>query len=296
MLPRCPKTKRRCNATGLCVRAVTEKNAAPYVGADKRRGAAFRCKRGSRQCANRVCYRNEAFERGAEANAATVRNRAVRRFVEVRRTAALKNAAIVLLGMSHERLSDRVRIVELLKQYRYVVGVSVMRVPADPAAYRELQPYAASGRYQQVEQNFKSLKVSTARKPNTLLELLRDLRERVAEIDVCLDYFFLQHPYYNENYGTNWFVEQGREGKLRKLLDHATSVFLPVDGHGVVQEMVDGYNALPTRTMRVDPVPTTPLHSSDRRIEHIPEKPSADQNVARYLNVTQPFLRITSIK
>jgi hypothetical protein len=117
---------------------------------------------------------------------------------------------------------------------------------------------------------------------------------RVSNKIVCLDYFFLQHPYYEERYGMNWLVNKKQEGKVRELLDHgATEVFLPVDKGGLMQRMRDEYAAFPNKTLTVRAEHSSPLFRSDEPID-VPDRPSAQQNVKLYLDPKGPFLRITN--
>jgi hypothetical protein len=204
------------------------------------------------------------------------------------------NAVIVLLGMSHERISDRVRLANLLQTFRYVVGVSNIAVPHDVAEYRELAPYVPNGRYTQFSMDFKHLRESTARTPNELFDYLEE-KDDVPERIVCLDYFFLQHPYYRERYGDNWLLKSvGRhgprtEGKARMLLDYATDVYIGIDHPGrnpsEVRQMMADYAAYRgTKTMRLEPVDTSPLYELDDEIDVPGPSGGAENQVLRYLS------------
>jgi hypothetical protein len=199
----------------------------------------------------------------------------------------------VALAMSHERAADRTRLVELLKHYQYVLGVSEIVPPKTDAGYKELAPYVSHGRYRQIKFDFKNFRASTHKSPNTLFEAMGSFR--VPEKIVCLDYFFLQHPYYELRYGMNWLLSNKKqEGKVRELLDHgATEVFLPVDKGGLMQRMRDEYAAFPDKTLTLRVEHSSPLFRSDDQID-IPDRPSAQQNVRLYLDPKAPFLRITN--
>jgi hypothetical protein len=249
---------------------------------------------------NRVCYKTALFSRSAEDNAAGT----LGRWAKKRKQRGLVNAVIVCLAMSHERISDRVRLVNLLQTFKYVVGVSNIRVPVDPSDYEELEPYVLSGRYTQFSMDFKNFRESSARQRNELFDYLEE-KQDVPERIVCLDYFFLQHPYYRERYGMNWLLRdrptgRGRkeEGKARQLLDYATDVYLGVDdpspNGSLMQEMIQEYvDYTGPKTMRYDAVLSSPLYELDKEIDIPGPSHGAENQVTRYLDEERPFLHIT---
>ena len=312
---------RRCKATQQC--NTPRKPNDPLPGQK-----VFRCPKlrgvSRRQCPNRVCYPSALFNaphgpvadtpalraRRATAVAAKVtRNRAKRappkrKKKEPAPPPALppappppsvkgRDTLFVALAMSHERAGDRTRLMELLKHYQYVLGVSEIAPPNTDAGYKELAPYVSHGRYRQIKFDFKNFRASTYKSPNTLFEAMGSFRVPIKI--VCLDYFFLQHPYYEERYGMNWLLSNKKqEGKVRELLDHgATEVFLPVDKGGLMQQMRDEYAAFPAKTLTVR-AEISPLFRSDDQIDNIPDRPSAKQSAHLYLDPKGPFLRITN--
>ena len=301
MAPRCRNGTRRCKATGACVEP-RPPNPPGYTGtgANRRLKQRFTCKHGKRQCQNRVCYATTAHAAGTEANAHTT----LTNFLKNRRRPLL-NAVIVCLAMSHERISDRVRLVNLLQTFRYVVGVSNIAVPANNAEYQELAPYVPSGRYTQFQMDFLAFRQVTAHSRNPLFDYLH-AKQHVPERIVCLDYFFLQVPYYRLRLGMNWLLRDDRngsgalikrEGKARQLLDFATDVYLGVDHQppnpSLMREMLREYTAFRgTKTMRCTPVRTTPLYELDQEIDIPGPSGGADNQVARYLDENMPFLHI----
>ena len=224
---------------------------------------------------------------GIEVNAHGIIANAVRN-----RQRRLLNAVIVCLAMSHERASDRARLVNLLQTFRYVVGVSFIDLPADPKIYKELAPYVTSGRYKQISMLFKNFR-ETGRSPNPLIVYLQN-KQHIPERIVCLDYFFLQHPYYIDQYGMNWLLEGNpkREGKAKRLLDYATDVYLGVDKSGLVKQMMKEYAAYKPKTMKCTYVQTCPLYELDQEIEEIPGRSGAVAQMRLYLDQETPFLHV----
>jgi hypothetical protein len=282
----------------------------------------FRCTKlngvSRRQCADRRCHRittsvkEKKAPRGRIAEKVS-KKKAPKIAEKVKKAkavlpplppAAHMDTLFVALAMSHERLPDRIRLLELLKQYQFVLGVSNIEPPITDAGYKELEPYVSQGRYKQIKFDFKEFRAGTQKSPNSLFEAMHSFDVPVKI--VSLDYFFLQHPYYVERYGMNWLLDdvnqpkrgqpKKKEGKVRELFDHgATQVFLPVDKRGLMKQMVDEYAAFRAKTMAVQFTPSSPLFESDERIAHIPDKPSAKQEVEHFLNVETPFLQITPI-
>ena len=342
-MPRCPTGRNRCNATNQCVTKRAPRPPRPNQ-------IRFRCARGTRQCANRICYPSRLFaapnERAANTVAALFRGRQARTQVaqeRARRAAertrrattvaalfrgrrartqvarererraaeanAPRQALMVTLAMSHERATDRTRLVALLQKYQYVIAVSIIPPPRRPAEYGELLPYVRNGRFEYVQQNFKPRFQVTSRRGNELFTAMqkhRGLPERI----VCLDYFFLVSSYYDDNYGTNWLTEKvaGRtvEGKVRQILNYATDVYLPVDKPGDAKissrmtAMLDAYGRLPTPTMAIQVVQQTPLFDSDLELGELPTPQrrgavvSAQFMKDKWLDAGHPFIHIRS--
>ena len=294
---RCERGTRRCRANRKCV-AVTPA-----------RPAGFRCPRGSKQCPNRICYPSRKFATSPRGVAIETIQRAWRGRQMQQRN--YRRAVFVALAMSHERAPDRQRLIALLDIYEVVVGVSNIAVPTNNADYGNLLPFFLQRRYIYISQDFNNFDRMRNENTNAIVRTLRQYRDRgFAERIVFLDYFFLQTSYFRTRYGMNWllkrnpnlnFGSRGRqgfvEGKAKDLLAGATDVYLPVDSGGDMQEMVRQYRRdLPdhAKTMRLDFVAErdAPLFQSDDSIDIIVGRPSARQNVQRYLDKAQPFLRV----
>ena len=208
----------------------------------------------------------------------------------------IPNRLIVVLAMSHERASDRVRILQLLTTHRFVIGVSNIKKPSSIQAYKELAPFVENGRYIYVNMNFKHFRV-TRSSPNDLFIALAH-KKHVPERCLCLDYFFLQHPYYSENYGTNWLLDKEGvrqtvvEGKCRHLLKYVTDIYLPIDKTGEMMAMINAYRDFPAKSMTTTMTKTSPLYASDVHLDDIPDRPAAPIQVTTYLNVAHPFLHV----
>jgi hypothetical protein len=185
---------------------------------------------------------------------------------------------IVLFAMSHERDSDRQRLVRLFDTFTYVVAVCDYRNVTNPKECKELEPFYRAGRYIYISSDFKKLR-NTTRSPNAIFGALSkiDAARRV----LCLDYFFLQRTYYHERYGMDWL-----SSKCQDLLAYVDEVYLPIDKNGEMEEMVRHGH----RGLTLARVNTSPLFESDKTIE-IRGRPSAEQNVRLYL-ANPAFLKI----
>lgn len=222
-----------------------------------------------------------------------------------------KNEVFIALAISAERHTDRLRILQLLKTYRYVVGVTV----SNDLNMHELHPYAQVGRYVQIQEDFKAIFRNGARsKSLTLLEI----EKHHIPVIVCLDYQWLQRGYYGLRYGDNWLdnIVRGESkggGKARQLLEAgASAVYLPNDKSPTddrplkpkakarsrepseIQKMVDEST---DEGLVLHYVKTTPLFREDVKLGAVvaPDgivRDPVDQR-DRFLNEDRPFLRIT---
>lgn len=221
---------------------------------------------------------------------------------------APRQALMVVLAMSYERETDVRRILALLERYEFVIAVSIIKPPSKLADYGRLLPYVQNGRFEYVEQDFKTMRDSGARRPGLLQSIGKhmDLPQRI----VCLDYFFLIHTYYASNYGMNWLYDAGhkREGKARQILAYATDVYLPVDKSANADNptgmlaMLDQYaKTITYPTMSIEKVQSSPLLESDASLGEIPNPErkgtyvSAEFMVEKWLNEAYPFIHIRLI-
>ena len=218
-----------------------------------------------------------------------------------------KDEVFVALAISAERHTDRVRILQLLKTYRYVVGVTVIHDPN----LRELTPYAKAGRYIQLDEDFKAIFRNGARSKSLLL---REIEKYDVPVTVCLDYQFLQRGYYGLRYGTNWLDNQlkGQRkgiGKARQLLEAgASAVYLPNDKSPTHErsskakapdlselEQMEEENSDDDLTLQY--VRTSPLFRSDVKlgavVAHDGMVRDPEDQRRRFLNEDRPFLKIT---
>ena len=209
------------------------------------------------------------------------------------------NSLIVLLGMSHERLSDITRILRLLQHHQFVIGVARAPIPT-ARELRALLPFFQAGRYIYISQDFSHLDRSTSRSPNQLLDTLSTFNTVPTRI-VCLDYYSCVT--YN-TYGHNWLHRSGPrlthspahyEGNCAQLLRFATEVYLPNDNRGDLLRMVDRYRlSISHPSMHLRLTHSSPLATNDIPLGPIDGRPSAPSQIAQYL-ATPPFLRVTSL-
>ena len=220
-----------------------------------------------------------------------------------------KNEVFVALAISAERQTDRLRILQLLKTYRYVVGVSVSR----DSNLRELAPYASAGRYVQINEDFKAIFRNGLRSKSLLL---LEIEKYDIPVIVCLDYQFLQRGYYALRYGTNWFenrVKGSRNGigKARQLLEAgASAVYLPNDKSPTheraskakakapeLSELEQMEEENPDEDLTLQYVRTSPLFRSDVKlgavVAHDGMVRDPEDQRHRFLNEVRPFLKIT---
>ena len=209
------------------------------------------------------------------------------------------NSLIVLLGMSHERLSDITRIIQLLQTHQFVIGVS--RAPTPTAQdLRALLPFSQAGRYIYISQDFSHLDRSTSRSPNQLLDTLSTFNT-IPVRSVCLDYYSCVT--YN-TYGHTWLHRTGPrlthspthlEGNCAQLLRFATEVYLPNDNRGDLLRMVSSYrSSISCPSMHLRLTHSSPLATNDLPLGPIDGRPSASSQIAQYL-ASPPFLRVTPL-
>ena len=195
----------------------------------------------------------------------------------------LRDELFIVLAMSHERLSDRIRLLNLLTKYKYVMGVTHIAYPESNDKFLELAPYVESRQYQQLSLNFATVRIG---------RLLDKIKEYTTpKITVTLDYFFCQANYYKESYGLNWLVKDGKA----QLLLHAgvTEIYLPVDQSGHITNMMEAFSKLKSTAMIAEYVTSSPLYEWDLEIPEIPDRETPPNQVRRHLIHKTPFLRIT---
>jgi len=215
-----------------------------------------------------------------------------------------RDEAFFALAISAERLTDRLRLLQLLKTYRYVIGVAVTK----DIRLRELEPFAKAGRYVQINEDFKTLK-ETKKSRSLILQEIEKYNN--IPVIVCLDYQWLQNGYYESRYGLNWL---GARGKVNRLLEAgATEVYLPNDKNESQERgLTSGKSKAKAlhlseveimvrdnqdNALNIQYVQTTPLYASDMRLGPVTAEDKmvrdpVDQKL-KFLSSARPFLRVS---
>ena len=200
---------------------------------------------------------------------------------------------LVALAMSHERPSDCIRIVQLLRHFAVVIGVSVIPPPIDPREFRSLLPYHISGRYIHICQDFSVLHLRDSLSP--VLQAHLYLSPRVA----VLDYYHLATGYYLSRYGSSWFSHTrvglpSQPGLSQILLRSVTDIFLPRDKGGTMDSLHRDYHPLPQLgpALSIHPTHWNPLTRSDFQLSFDDPSLSPSYQLSQYLS-QPPFLRVS---
>lgn len=129
-----------------------------------------------------------------------------------------------------------------------------------------------------------------------IVDQIRLFQRLQVPISVYLDYFWLPGIYWENNYGTNWFVDPKGKGKCLQLLEAgALEVWLPNDKFNGLQKQMQG---LERGTLKVEHITQEQMKAHNKlwqATESVSSKlEDATEGITlSYLNEGVPFVRVS---